>query len=185
MQKTQTIFNLGFWKSGTHSLNHALTVLGYKSVHHITEDGVVLNQLVAENLKNNRRLFEGLDNTYNAFCDFDGFQYYKLLDHQYPTAKFILMLRNDEDWLASIETHKKHFTFNHELKHIQTDWLEFKYSHLQEIQDYFCNKDNILYLDLDQDDCWHQLSVFLNTTKPTEPFPHYFKSSEHLLDKNV
>lgn len=149
----------------------------------MTDDGIVLNQLVKQNLEKNQKLFTGLDHEYNAFCDFDGFQYYKTLDQQYTNSKFILMLRNDEDWINSIETHIKHFTFNSELKDMQIDWREFKYRHLQEIQEYFAKRDNIMYLDLDNDDCWHQLCTFLNTTPPDIPFPHYFKSAEHMVDK--
>jgi len=175
------IFNIAFWKSGTHSLNTALNILGYRSVHHVDSNNRRLSEYVEQNLANKQLLFTGLEQ-YNAFCDFDGYLYYQQLYHQYPNSKFIVMLRNNQDWLNSIETHKNNFVYNKDLPYLNTDWAKWKQQTLDEIQHFFADKQCVLYIDIDQDNCWQKLCDFLNKPIPDVDFPHNFKSKEFLTN---
>lgn len=93
------VFCIGLNKTGTTSLEKALKELGFK----------VGKQSIAEELS--IEVFEGIyDNIfkyidkYNAFQDlpFSVGDFYKVLYKQYPEAKFILSLRDDEnEWYKS------------------------------------------------------------------------------------
>lgn len=176
------IFNIAFWKSGTHSLNAALNLLGYNSIHHIDEHNKTLSEYIKHNQQQGQRLFDGIDQTYNAFCDFDGYLYYKTLYEQYPGSKFIVMLRNNQDWLNSIKTHKNNFVYNKDLPYLNTDWAAWKLQTLQEIQHFFADKDCILYMDINKDNCWQKLCEFLDKPVPDVEFPHNFKSIDFLTN---
>jgi hypothetical protein len=84
------IFNIGFPKTGTTSLNQALNELGFKSIH---------------NPKHFRKQsMEGryhFDNdNWQAITNF-GEHFYPQLDQAYPHSKFILTVRDEMDWLNS------------------------------------------------------------------------------------
>lgn len=84
------IFNFGFPKTGTTSLNQALNMLGFKAIH---------------NPKNFRQ--QAMEGQYHfdrddwqALTNF-GEHFYPQLDQAYPNSKFILTIRDEEAWLQS------------------------------------------------------------------------------------
>ncbi|PIE31852.1 hypothetical protein CSA56_17255 [candidate division KSB3 bacterium] len=84
------IFNFGFPKTATTSLNCALQELGFKSIH---------------NPKAFRKLamqgqYHFDDDDWQALTNF-GEHFYPQLDQAYPNSKFILTIRDEELWLAS------------------------------------------------------------------------------------
>jgi hypothetical protein len=100
------IFGIGYPKTGTSSLNAALTLLGYESIHE-PRDFLELVRLKGIYkfpeiyLKVNRR--RG-DVKWDALTDFGSTFYYKL-DKEYPRAKFILTTRELESWWMSWINH--------------------------------------------------------------------------------
>lgn len=84
------IFNIGLPKTGTHSLHTALQQLGYRSLHNP--------------LDLRRQCFEGRyrfdRDDWDALTNF-GEHCYPQLDAAYPDSKFILTVRDMDQWLDS------------------------------------------------------------------------------------
>ncbi len=99
-QPTPRIFNIAFNKSGTTSLTRAMELLGYRSAHH-REKSVRIAEIIKSNQSRGEAPLHGLDHTF--FSDFNGHFFYRDLDLAYPNSKFILTVRDMEDWLASRE----------------------------------------------------------------------------------
>jgi len=93
------IFGIGLSKTGTQSLYHALKILGYKSRHYTLE---ILN-LDEKRLHLNTSssiLFNS-----DAFFDIQVSAFYKDLDRLFPGSKFILSVRDIDQWLESCSHH--------------------------------------------------------------------------------
>jgi len=88
---TGKIFGLGLSKTGTTSLHHAFKELGFVSKHFPKVPELFTGQ------------FRCLDK-YDAACDVSIVPYYPQLDAAYPDSKFILTVRNVDDWLRSMES---------------------------------------------------------------------------------
>lgn len=86
------VFGIGLGKTGTTSLNDALNILGWNSVHFPSPE--VAQDILTGHSK------------YNAATDTPIAVNYEYLFDAYPNAKFILTLRNKKDWLKSIENHQ-------------------------------------------------------------------------------
>ena len=96
------VFNISLPRSGTQSMNYFLKKLGYNSMHWI---GTYIDvNKEASNLNNLDDLFNftsRLDDSFNAFNDTPYNILYKHYHEKYPDAKFILVTRPFEDWVAS------------------------------------------------------------------------------------
>jgi len=96
----QKVFGIGFHKTGTTSLKHALEHLGYR----VTGPDAPRDPDIASKLH---------DLTRQLSQEFDGFQdnpwplVYREMDLMWPDAKFILTFRDPSRWMASVS---KHFT---------------------------------------------------------------------------
>ncbi len=92
MYKLNKIFNIGLPRTGTTSLNQALTILGFTSIHNPK--------------KFRKQALEGryhfADDEWHALTNF-GERFYPQLDQAYPNSKFILTVRDETDWLRSWE----------------------------------------------------------------------------------
>ena len=99
MKNFNKVFNIGLNKSGTTSLTKALNLLGIKSVHYCLHKEKI-SEIISYNKKNNKKLMAGLEQ-FRGFSDFSGQLLYKQLDQQYPNSKFILTVRDFDDWIRS------------------------------------------------------------------------------------
>jgi hypothetical protein len=84
------IFNIGLPKTGTTSLNQALHDLGFNSIHN--------PKYFRQQAMEGRYHFDNDD--WQALTNF-GEHFYPQLDAAYPNSKFILTVRDENDWLAS------------------------------------------------------------------------------------
>jgi Sulfotransferase domain len=187
--RREVVVGVGLSKTGTTSLSDALNVLGYRSFHtppiiKMREDHQI------------DYFWPWWLSKYNAYCDLPVPAYYKLFDKKYPNAKFILTVRDSEDWLKSC---KKHYTkefadymrnksTNHNLimsfhkffygaEVFDEDLYLQKYnSHIEEIMNYFEGRDNFLLLDIFNGEPYKELSSFLGKNAPTTEFPHSNKA---------
>ena len=80
------IFGVGLTRTGTQSLAKAFNLLGYRFIHQPLENV----------------LFAG---RYQGACDVVVAIHYKKLDRKFPNSKFILTIRNKDDWLESMKAH--------------------------------------------------------------------------------
>ena len=91
------VFGIGLSRTGTTSLNSALRLLGYKTLHYPGDEGT-LNTLLA-----GRADFPCLQ-SYDGITDITAYNY-RELDRLYPNSKFILTVRDEASWLDSCQQH--------------------------------------------------------------------------------
>ena len=114
------VIGAGYGRTGTSSLQEALSILGYGPVYHMREvfrnDGHVHkwnNKVVKFKLENNnngdkdvlipKETWDDIFRGYNSTMDFPAVTYWEDLYKVYPTAKIILSIRDDEyKWYQSV-----------------------------------------------------------------------------------
>jgi hypothetical protein len=181
------VFGVGMQRTGTSTMTRAFRLLGYRSAHFPAElwedrEARVLSEC-------------------NAFFDNPIPLIYQELDERYPASKFILTVRDEEDWLKSVEypfSEKRDDYGLDESKRIQEmhhalygmnhfDAEVFRKAfrrHNNQVKEYFADRpDDLLVLDISQDDKWTPLCSFLEIDHPNEPFPH--KHSSGLMDRII
>lgn len=169
------IFGIGLGRSGTTSLAHALTVLGYKTLHF-------------------PQSMEQIDR-HEASDDLTVASRFKELDQKYPGSKFILTVRELDSWVSSCLWHyqknwggltrpepAKSFCMESGLKiygagvgrNIQPiDLVTGSARHLQDVMLYFRGREkDLLVLDIVGGDGWERLCKFLDKPTPNSPFPN-------------
>lgn len=175
------IFGIGLSKTGTTSLDHALTALGFRSVH-FAADAQTFRQIEAADYQ--LKLLERVD----ALTDIPLVPYFRQLDRLYPDSKFILTLREASSWLASMERHYQahpvhtatrpeviryfrlanygSLTFNRE--HL----LDVYDDHVRRVTHYFRDRpQDLLVMNICEGDGWEALCPFLGKAAPPIPFP--------------
>jgi Sulfotransferase domain len=187
------IFGVGYPKTGTVSLHAAFQLLGYESWH--WSSAHVAKRIWQEMHGAGARSasLEG----YEALCDLPIPLLYEKLDKAYPGSKFILTLRNEQNWLESI---RRHFldAYNpwkaqwdsdpfsnrvHFLTYGRTDFdpkvfLDRYRAHNAAVQEYFrWRPESLLILHLDRGDGWGRLCPFLGRPVPRVPFPRKNKTN--------
>ena len=98
------VFCIGSNKTGTTSLDAAMKILGFKSMPEELAYSYILRDKDSKNQVNNfRNLMKTNTQNFNFFEDlpFCFGNNYKLIDHFYPDAKYILTLRDPEAWFSS------------------------------------------------------------------------------------
>lgn len=165
-------------KTGTSSLNRAMTILGYKSIHCPIEISQVME--------------------YDFLCDIAITARYKFLDFVFPKAKWILTIREPQSWLRSILTHRVVKGNHYRLRDLEYDFLlygsnschnEYKFDpeaylnklhqHTEEVKSHFQGRENqLLIIDICGGEQWERLCTFLEKPIPEARFPHANKTSE-------
>jgi hypothetical protein len=93
------IVGVGLSKTGTSSLNEALNLLGFKSIHY---DTVRLNDVLDGSSPDpDFRRYDDVD----AVTDLPAAYFYDELMAAYPLSKAILTIRDEEAWWRSIAAH--------------------------------------------------------------------------------
>ena len=186
------IFEIGMMKTGTTSLGRAFEILGYK---HKGWSLKIYNQFLESDKKDYKILYEVIDN-YDAFvdapwrsCD------YRILDKKYPNSKFILLERDDESWIRSMEhwcspklnEDWKSWSSEFDRSGIDEKWvtdrdnlikekLDSKKLHYSERKKYFKNRPNdLLVMNICSGEGWEVLCPFLN-----KPIPNVSFSKENI-----
>jgi hypothetical protein len=180
---SRKIFNIGLNRAGTSSLTEALGLLGYRAVHFRHMESR-LYDIAATNFQAGRALFSGIDHLYDAFSDFAGHHFYPLLDAQYPNSKFIITLRDVEDWLDSRERkvlmNRANLGYKYHFLQIDREkWTLERELFLKEVESFFSNRiENLLLLDIPAGEGWEKLCGFLDVPVPDCPFPWKNRSGD-------
>jgi hypothetical protein len=168
------IFVIGFPKTGTKSLNSALTTLGYKVKSYFGSRDPDISRNVYE------MAFRFVEQ-YDAFEDNPWCVLYKELDEKYPGNKFILTLRPTEKWIKSVVDH-----FGIKTRSL-LEWIYgvgypkgnediyiARYErHNKEVLEYFKDRpDDLVAFRLSEGDGWEKLCQFLHKDIPPIEFPH-------------
>ncbi len=165
------IFNIGLPKTGTTTINKALNILGFKSIHDPFTETIELS-------KGNIGKIKALADKYNSFsggCSIC----YKQLDVLFPGSIFILSTRDFDSWLNSCER-----WFNKDTKapirtsifygHSKFDKEAFTKAYNTyhaEVKEYFKHR-HLFIIDIEKDNNWQILCSFLDKEIPGEDYPH-------------
>lgn len=179
------IFGIGMHKTGTTSLHEALNIMNLDCAHWPSAHWAkaVWNEMQEGSSKT-------LEKHYSA-CDLPITLLYKELDIAYPNSKFILTLRDEGEWLDSVErhwnpeyneyrkmwdtdpfTHKVHSLLYGRKKFDRDIFLARYRKHTADVLNYFKDRHNdLLVLTTGHDNSWDRLCEFLNLPIPNEPYP--------------
>ena len=198
------VFGVGLSRTGTTSLNAALELLGIKSIH-FPEDKRTCDQLLAGDYN--------LDilNNYQAITDIVVAPFYPQFDVTFPGSKFILTVRDRDDWIRSarylfdgwrraIESHevvRADGVVGNRLTISLSNYIDFcTYGlanfnehrflyvydqHIRNVKEYFAGRDDLLVLDICSGQGWESLCPFLGLPIPDCKFPWRNKASENGL----
>ena len=180
---------VGWHKTGTSSIGDALIHLGYKVV------GARLDLYDSLSKGDLKPAFE-ISKEFNALQDVPWAALYKELDNEYPGSKFILTIRDEEEWLNSA---KKHFkSKNYEMHKwlygkgvIDSNekvYIERYKKHNKDVITYFKQRPNdFLVLNLSKNNGWESLCDFLDKPIPKIKFPFSNKGKHSLnfYDKTI
>lgn len=167
------VFCLGFQKTGTTSLQYALSLLGYRvagimdaNPHDTIED------LHTEAL----RLLPQFD----AFADNPWPLYFREFDEMFPDAKFILTTRDPNEWYTSVckhfggsETKMRGWIYG-EGSPVgnQEAYLDRLLKHQEAVRTHFANRpESLLEFDVSAGHGWSELCSFLDRPVPSRDFP--------------
>lgn len=169
------IFNIGLPKTCTASLNQALIILGFRSLH---------NPLDLRLLSYQKGIYKYPRDDWDAITNF-GENFYPQLDKNYPGSKFILTTRNKDSWLKSASrwySRKPDYPPKDNQGRLETfgciTYCEERFSyvydkHLQSVKDYFMSRsEDLLILNIPETpDPWIPLCGFLDLKVPETSFP--------------
>jgi hypothetical protein len=170
------IFNIGLNRAGTTSLSRALGLLGYRALH-FRFGRERLYDIARSNVRAGRRVFAGLDGDHDAFSDFAGQLFFRLLDRQYPGSRFILTIRDLDGWLDSRERKvranlaRKDYRFAFRTVD-RPGWTREREAYLRDLETHFAGREqDLLVIDIPGGDGWEKLCGFLGQPVPDQPFP--------------
>jgi hypothetical protein len=182
------IFGIGFYKTGTTTLFEALRILGYHTVNGDkpgsypgADDGATLiTQIDAGDFR--LPTFDRFD----AFTDNPYFRIWREIYAQFPTAKYVLTVRDEKTWIDSCVKFYRNrrirpmrvWMFGEYANPAQDEasrqaWLDAYRAHNAAVRDFFASRpDQYLELDPTQEPDWRRLCAFLDAPIPKIPFPH-------------
>jgi beta-glucanase (GH16 family)/GR25 family glycosyltransferase involved in LPS biosynthesis len=168
------VFAIGLNKTGTTSLHEALILLGYRSCHWQSDEFSDETSALIDG---------GGPLPFEAYTDVASIiERYEELDRRFPSAMFILTVRNLDDWLAS---RARHVALNRAENALEGQdlygwididplgWRTERLMHHEAVLRYFKDRPHkLLVMDICEGDGWADLCRFLDCPEPREPFPH-------------
>ena len=171
------VFGIGLNKTGTSSLDRAFTMLGLESLHW---GGPPIRRLVESARDAGEPLLSRLDQRIDAFSDILALsEAYALLDRQYPGSRFVLTVRDVDDWIDSRRRHVENNVQRKAAGEYHGDFLVVDEQqwrldwdrHVSGVRRYFEGRDDFLEVDITVDPRWGPLCELLGRPQPAEPFP--------------
>ena len=189
------VFGIGLSRTGTHSLNRALNILDYHSIHW-------------RNPYTKNVVGDDDSPLYDGFTDVSISYRFEALYKIFPNAKFIFTTRNEQSWVKSISIHYENSRsifspdqlslndqvqrFNGALGEIEgnlysnhTSWKNAFREFETRVRAFFSDKpkDRFLKLAITEGDGWDKLCAFLEKPLPEIPFPNANKGPAHMNHK--
>lgn len=161
LNTSMKIFIIGFNKTGTRSLHHYFE---YNSIPSIHWDDGKLAKKIKYNHENNIKILTGYEK-YIVFSDMEDIDnlnyahvdYFREFDKMYPKSKFILNIRDVENWIKSRNNHRNYTKqiyqkLNITKKELNQIWEKDYYNHKNNVINYFSDKPNkLLIFDIEKD----------------------------------
>ena len=170
IKSSQKIFSLGLTKTGTTSLHHALTTLKIKSTHSMDHA-----RAIDKSIREGKLGLSTIPNIQAVTGGTVWHQHLQILDQQYPGSKFILPVRNINDWLISIKRHTiKHNQSAKIARLFDPDQLRQQYhDHVSKVKKYFEQRpQDLLILNVTGGEGYEKLCPFLGIPIRRGKFPH-------------
>jgi hypothetical protein len=171
----QKVFIIGFQKTGTTSLEHALQFLGYRVY------GGDKNLMKYTNADDLKAYIKKTLYTWDAVQDMPWPLFYKELYDVYPEAKYILTIRDTNKWIRSVVTYfaRIRIPLHKKIYGVPcAEGYEDRYKEVyeqtnSEILNFFKDKPNFLIMEMEKNFNYQTLSGFLNLDEiPQGAFPH-------------
>ena len=182
------IFCIGFYKTGTTTLYHALRALGYHTVNGDTpgsypgaDDGATLiRQIDAGDYR--LPTFDMFD----AFSDNPYFRIWRQIYDLYPDAKYILTVRDEARWIDSCVRFYRHrrlrpmrvWMFGPHANPARSAesrqaWLDAYRAHNAAVREFFASRGQQYFeFDPTREGGWDRLCAFVGAPAPGIPWPH-------------
>lgn len=157
------IFVIGFNKTGTSTLCNYFYRNNIQSIH--WDDGKIAEKM-KDNYKKGLKILSGYED-FIFFSDMEDYinlnyahkTYFKELDKDYPDSKFILNIRNVDNWIRSRNNHwNGEYTnyicnkLNLTKEELNKKWKKEFYEHKKNVIDYFADKPGkLLIFDIEKD----------------------------------
>ena len=174
MSTRPKVFGIGFQKTGTSSLAAALRTLGYDVTGTISPGRP---DIAARALD----LAREVSQQHDAFQDNPWPILFREMDELHPGSRFILTLRDTDDWFESVHAHfAGRSTPMREWIYGVGDpdgnreaFVERYERHNREVREYFADRpDDLLVLRITDGEGWEPLCAFLGHQVPEGDFPH-------------
>jgi hypothetical protein len=183
------VFGLGLSRTGTRSLTSGLQVLGFDTAHYPIDEDTYIELSNAQYDLTLLRFYDGL-------TDITTIPFYQQFDKLYPGSKFVLTIRDKEEWLGSCARHwfnrpafkevedpdeEVHLRVRQFLRaavygcyNFDRERFSWVYDqHIEQVKAYFRDRPNdLLIMDICAGDGFEKLARFLDRPVPAEPFPH-------------
>ncbi len=176
MKEFNKVFGIGLGKTGTFSLTDALELLGIPTLHHAKR----VRRVLQEEREEDKKILSTFSE-YRGFTDHPFNRIYKEADEEYPNSKFILTLRDLDDWVLSKYKWWTHKPESYKKENGPFDVQEQKDWHRRHIAnalEYFSGRDeDFITLRICEGEGWNKLCPFLGVNVPDCNFPHSNKSS--------
>jgi hypothetical protein len=180
------ILGVGLSRTATHSLNSALIQLGYYSIHFDSAFADLLEQAGKTGVLDLSKY-----DTIDALTDTPAALFYEEFLHRYQNLKFVLTVRDEQDWLDSIVENYRRLPVSSPndpvWKWSKTTWHGRLLSFGTQIPNRYLllrayrawNKkvlreipsDRLLVMNIPAGDGWEPLCRFLGQPIPEMPFP--------------
>ena len=176
------IFGIGLHKTATTSLHRAFSILGFDSLHWGKgEAPAIWSEMTSGRSRTLEKFYCASDLPIPLL--------YRELDKAYPGSKFVLTLRDEKKWLASVEklwsyefNSSRHlwekYPISHTLHHAlygrttfdPETMLQRYRAHTAEVKDYFHGRSDLLVMDMETAG-WRELCDFIDIDQPSIPYP--------------
>ena len=185
------VFGIGAMKTGLTTLGECLRILGFE-LQYFSAKG--LNEYAT----NEYLSIEKMLDEHNAFVDLPWLLMYQELYDRYPDAKFILTVRDENDWYSSFWWHllKIGGSFkwtkliagkNSKIIHTKKGkdvTISLYQNHNQKVKEFFSDKPgSLLVIDITKENDWQAICRFLDFSIPQSFFPHKNKRKGWLYNK--
>lgn len=177
----EKIFCIGFQKTATSSIAAAVEILGFNVAPELwerIESGDYDPPLTREKLV---AMAHDQIPQYDAFADNPWPLLWRELDRSYPDAKFILIVRDEQDWYRSLcrmfrnfRSPLQDFIYGGTYPEDDEDGYIRRFrQHNVEVRGHFSMRPGkLLELSVTEGLDWEPLCTFLNRNIPGQPFPH-------------